>query len=360
MPFEKIQKKEINKDDNFYLHLLENFASQEYQDYLTYQKREKEHQKEFSLNQFLLNLFQEKKLFERYLHRFSDYEGKVEFIDENLISLETEENDYEFPEGYALKGGAARMILEKTLCKDSFSKVRDVDIVFVGEEEDFALSNEIAKKYSPDDLAHGYGVERLEDDYFETRDFTINEVLVLGNKILLTKQCLLDTLRQIVRVSDYEKRESYYGAPYYVNDKLMAKALRLIAEKIASHHVMEFANEEVFHYQGINHFHMALHFDRAMEQGYDVAIHFLEELKKRKQIPENIQTAKDFFFYLQKYTDFLFRNVKEEDFSSGDQDMLSFEIAYHKHFGEKAKLEEKYQFAEDFFEKTHHKHLKNF
>lgn len=61
-------------------------------------------------------------------------------------------------------------------------------------------------KYAEDDLANGHGVTTVEEDYFETRDFTINEVMVADNKIIISKDCLLDTVRGILRITDFEKK----------------------------------------------------------------------------------------------------------------------------------------------------------
>ena len=236
--------------------------------------------------------------------------------------------------------------MEKALGINGLDKPRDIDICFTGEDEDVDLSRSIAEKYCPDDLAHGYGIEKLEDNYFESRDFTLNEVLIKDNDIIMTKQCLLDTLRGVIRFSDYEKQDFYNNysedGVWCVNDKLASKALRLISER-KNHRESDFVGSEYFDHRYINEFHISLHLDRALEVGYDVAIEFIKELKKYKQIPENIFSPKECMSYLENYTDFIFKHdYVAENYSDDYVGESNFEKEYKMLFEDDWRIEEKY------------------
>ncbi len=229
----------------------------------------------------------------------------LEKVGKKLFRIPFEKKDLflgELPQGYAYRGGAARALLHRKLGTDSFASPRDVDISYVGENENVTLSHELAQKFSPDDFAHGYGVSLLDSDHFETQDFSINELLATADGMYLTTQCLLDNARGILRFSEFEKKESFRGNPYFVNPKLLAKALRFIADKD-----LRFWNNEVFEFQEIDAFHMALHLDRSLEIGYETAVKYVDELRKARQIPSEIKTPENLIAFLNEETDFIFR-----------------------------------------------------
>lgn len=236
-----------------------------------------------------------------------------EKVGRKLFKIQLDEKDLfleKLPPGYVYRGGAARAILHRKLGIDNFATPRDIDIAFGGSDENKTLSDELAKKFSPEDFRNDHKTELLEESYFEKQDFTINEILATTDGIYLTSQCLLDNARGILRLCEYEKRDSYHGAPYFVNPKLLAKALRFVADKN-----LEFWNDEIFDFQSIDCFHMALHFDRAMKSGIETAIKYIFELKERGQIPEDIETTSDMLRYLQEELDpgFYFQHVETAD-----------------------------------------------
>ena len=247
-------------------------------------------------------------------------EVALEKVGKKLFKIPLDEKDVfleKLPPGYMYRGGAARAMLHRKLGIDTFATPRDIDIAYAGSKEaDKETHYALASKFAPDDLAQGYGVEQLNEDYFEQQDFTINEILATHTAIYLTSQCLLDNARGILRLSDFEKHESYRGNPYFVNDKLLAKALRFIAERN-----LTFWNDDAFDFQGIRNFHIALHFDRAWGTGYETARHYMEELHKRNQIPKDIQTPEELRDFLhsevngdeedEENLNFIFRHAKK-------------------------------------------------
>jgi len=276
----------------------------------------------------------------RLLEIYGVKDLKIIKIGENLFEIPLKKNDIEELEyGYGFKGGKARNILEYKLGFQKIMPARDVDLVKYIENDDSEKDDVMALKYSPEDFKNGYGIERLENNYFDSRDFTINELLVAHNKIVLTKNCLLDTARGIIRFSEYEKKELFnrrgnfesvennekttYLEKYkeeksknkkrfFVNDKLMAKALRLFVNQLDRRHA-KIADEEVYSYLDINNFHIALHLDRALGQSYDVAMKYIKKLIDLGQIEANYENDPekvllDFVKMIKEEDSFIFRN----------------------------------------------------
>jgi len=267
--------------------------------------------------------------YEKVIHKWLSRYGVEAEVRKNesgqleIAVTELPESIPDLPEGYGYKGGAARAILEHSLGLPH-SQPRDLDIVFLGKEEDKDLSDQLAEQYMPDDHAHGHGVESLHDNYFETRDFTLNEVLYDGHKIICTRQCLTDLLRNIVRFTDHVKKESYYGDDFFIHPKLLAKAVRMVAH--ARDHGKERASitgeidelQELY----VDDFHLALHLDRAMEQGPGVAREYVRIMNEKGFIPSDIKTVEDCFEYLLGQTDFIFRCAPEPKIS-GEPEFVS-------------------------------------
>jgi len=286
---------------------------------------------------------------EKSLMRFlSIYEIKnlgIEKIGTNLykILIEKTENFNKLDPEYAYKGGAARAILEKELGFKNITPPRDIDLTKITDDENQEKDDEMAMKYSPEDFENGYGVEGLEEDYFESRDFTLNELIVNKNEIILTKECLLDTARGIIRFSDYEKKQLYDNhkdrcngdfesidenakptylekykeeksenkKKFFINNKLMAKALRFLVIQ-SNKRWSKIADDEIYEYLDINNFHIALHLNRALEQGHQIAIDYVKELIKFGQLdadknndPEKIMEK--FITMMQEKNSFVFR-----------------------------------------------------
>lgn len=231
-------------------------------------------------------------IFETFLARYG-VAVDLEHIGDRLFAVDVKQADIsgllpELPDGYAFIGGAARAVLGRVIGLGYGMEPRDLDIVRI--TNDSALDTEIAQRYMPDDYAHGHGVRQIREDYFDSRDLTMNEVLYYQDKLFLTKDCLLDTVRGIIRFSDFERKESWdEGKPYWINDKLLAKALRFAAELTERGLEVE-VEEDPYKFEYINDFHMALHLDRALERGYSTAQAYVDKLIEKGQLEENVNT----------------------------------------------------------------------
>jgi hypothetical protein len=133
------------------------------------------------------------------------------------------------PGGYALKGGAARSMLEEKLELPSNFPARDIDIVRLGTRWD-DLDSEISKTLMPEDFSRGKGVELVSSwrSYFTSRDLTINEIIVLDDELIVTPLGMTDTIARVLRPNNYRLGTS--ARPPLLPDGTAAKLLRLLAE----------------------------------------------------------------------------------------------------------------------------------
>jgi len=221
------------------------------------------------------------------------------------------------PDGYAYKGGAARALLLRNTLVDVSATARDLDVVRISEwNKKSELDEEVTNEFMPDDAAHGHGVEIIDDldKYFNTRDFTMNEVLATESEIYVTKQGLLDCLRRIIRVTDYE-RDAFGGQ---VGPKLLAKSVRMHVEMLDAHPSSKLILEDYeIEKSFIPPFWLALQLDRALENGAKHAQRYVSELVKRKIMPEWVMGVDDAIYYLTDQMEenpFYFRYAPESQF----------------------------------------------
>ncbi len=275
---------------------------------------EREHRRQHEHEGKIRQLPRNKAVYERWIRRFCDVEINLIELADGLFCAEVGfKSDFvpnDLPSDYGLIGGTARAILRDMLDLPT-QPPRDVDIVFCAERE---LTTEeykrVSQQFMPDDFAYGHGVQVFQDDYFATRDFTWNEILYLEGQCIFTDRCLLDTVRNIVRFSDYMKQESYHGDDFFVSPKLMAKAIRFVSEaKAQGIESMRLAEEiEDLQYAYIDFFHMSLHLDRAMTHSEEAAYQYTEEMVSRGLLPETIRTPNEAYQFLLGQTDFVFRS----------------------------------------------------
>ena len=122
------------------------------------------------------------------------------------ITVKDHFSERRLPQGYGYKGGTARALLLRTIGMDPSYIPRDIDVMsFNSTNPD--VDRQVAEEFMSDDLEmskSGNVIEPYDDDYFETRDVTINKLYATDEKIIVTKQCLLDTVRHIIRPTQYE------------------------------------------------------------------------------------------------------------------------------------------------------------
>ena len=186
----------------------------------------------------------------------------------------------ELPVGYGFKGGSARSLLREILGLKVIPP-RDIDVIRLSAEEPYeGADTEIAQKYMAQDFEFGDGVEFVDStiNYFNTRDFTINEVYTSESQIFATEQCIRDTIRNIIRTTEYERR--VYSKIGEIGSKMKAKMLRLHAEQMYSIGVSSIPENDRNEIEKsfINPFWLAVQLDRAFERSHEVAEQFTQLL----------------------------------------------------------------------------------
>ncbi len=205
------------------------------------------------------------------------------------VSSETQDRilSLELPPGYGLVGGAARDVAIEALTGERLPP-RDIDVVAFSELNP-DLSHErldsISQRLMPDDYSFGHGVrvEKLAE-YFQTRDFTLNEVVVIDGEVLVSAAAVDDLKNRIIRPTSFvHDPESGRELDY----KLAIKAVLLecvMTRELGSAKIEGFYPAD-YPYRALDAdvrpeqpFFVALGYQKALEQGEDVAHDFLDRL----------------------------------------------------------------------------------
>lgn len=242
----------------------------------------------------------------------------------------------ELPRGYYFIGGAARAVAQRVLFGESAS-IRDIDIVAITDDNpDMLLADELSQRHMHDDYAYGHGIGvDSKENYFASRDLTLNEVLVgADGRLLLTKQAEQDLDHKLIRLTAHE-HDAYGG----VGPKMAMKMLLL--EQVLQHYYQEgsIAPEYADEIHDVPPFYIALGLNKAMQYGSEIAKSFVGKLDEMG-IFERYDLSRDPYELgvdLTEMTDFVFRNfASAELIQRGDtinplNDLLDDYAHYHEY-----------------------------
>lgn len=183
----------------------------------------------------------------------------------------------ELPEGVAIMGGSARAIAHRVVCGED-ARVRDIDLVALDGLYDLEVVDlhGLSREYMPDDYTYGHGIDVVTlDSYFATRDLTINEVIVAGDKLLISHQGRDDLRNKIVRPTEYESEGWEYG----IGPKLAVKAQLMAAlfEQMYGKGKCRGFDERAALDSAIG-FYLALGLSKALQYGRQVTQGFLRRM----------------------------------------------------------------------------------
>lgn len=225
---------------------------------------------------------------------------KFESFVDNILSIKLPKIDLlpPIPPQYGFKGGAARLALGLALNYNfSFRRPRDIDIVRFGDKKTSNVDKELEKAFMNEDAKYGHGIEILEsiEKYFETRDITINEILIINDSIYFTIACLTDLYNKVLRPTNHVLDNFYQPDP-----KITMKILRLKA--LASISGEDFTITCERYNPKVSNFHIALHLDRALGQNSRVATEYIYECVKYEYLPKFLlgKSIGDVIVYLSK------------------------------------------------------------
>ena len=190
----------------------------------------------------------------------------------------------EIPHGYGVKGGAAREELVVAFGLRERREPRDIDLVRRGHHR-LPADEEVARKIMAKDFQLGARVEliRALGGYLNSRDLTINEVVLIDEILYSSLLGVLDTLGQTIRPSRYRggtlhRRPSLHG-------QSLLKMIRLYAEGACNGEnwsIIGIPEEVTF-----REFDLAVHLNKAFQSGVDVADRFLHTCELLSLLPAN-------------------------------------------------------------------------
>ena len=193
-------------------------------------------------------------------------------LTEEHLTFPLNTNPLSIPEGYGVKGGAARESLIEALRLRAPRQPRDIDLVRRGQHRSPA-DDRVARQLMGRDFELGARVELIRnlEGYLSSRDLTINEVVAIGSTVSTSILCVLDTVGQVIRPSRY-RGGTLHRKPSLHGQSLL-KMARLYAEGASSGEnwsITGIPEEVVF-----SEFDLAVHLNKAFQRGRVVADSFL-------------------------------------------------------------------------------------
>lgn len=270
---------------------------------------------------------------ENYENEYDDEDERIEFRDSykriNQVPLTPEIYErfpflHELPQGVAVMGGVARSITRQFLTGD-IEPIRDIDLVRIDDREgDQSVSPEeldrLSQKFMPEDYAFGHGIQSESfEHYFRTRDFTVNESLVLNNQLYFTESARNDFLENIIRPT-YKELPNYQDE---LSSRLFLKALMMqsvIAEFTDSIPTLE----DINYVDRIRTFDIALMLNKCISRGAEVAQSFTANLVDWDVISEDflgrpLAAARDLRQYLYNFNYYPSAYKPNQDSSSNEK-----------------------------------------
>lgn len=194
----------------------------------------------------------------------------------------------ELPERIAIIGGMARSIARELVTgenKNHREPVRDIDLVNIIDNDGScyvspAVRDQLSAEYMPDIFEQN---QRMSNDtlehYFDSRDFTVNQVMIMNGQLILSNAAKNDFQENIIRPSHFEKprESSWLKSNVAVKALFMKAATEDFSESVPTLEDVSFGR--------IVPSDVAFNMNRAMERGIETAHAFTRELVEWGIIP---------------------------------------------------------------------------
>ncbi len=181
----------------------------------------------------------------------------------------------DLPDGYGYSGGVARAVALKMMGLEPH-EIRDLDIVAVEDHApNLAIAEQIERELMHDDVQHGWGIPSTTiEAYMQTRDFTMNELLVVDGVLYATPTAVSDLYDGVIRPTDFELNMYPQTG---VGGKLAAKSLLM---QVVFEDTLGRSRVEGVDFQNlyIRNFYIALALNKAAQYGEDVAEKYVAKL----------------------------------------------------------------------------------
>jgi len=233
----------------------------------------------------------------------------------------------ELPHGVAVMGGVARSIAREIITGER-EPIRDIDLVNILDENDRSevdgdTLDALSQKFMPDDYAFGHGINHdTLDNYFRTRDFTINQSLIMDKKLIVSNLAYDDFQENIIRPTRYEHHDVYepMSSRLFLKALMMRSVLLQISDSVP-------LLEDIEMPDFIKGFDVALFLNKAMSRGAETACTFTRDLADWGVVTEEfrnrpIALARDllediYSFEFRASTDERFDDIQECDDMDG-------------------------------------------
>ena len=144
-----------------------------------------------------------KKKFEKERIEIISQEVPQEIKDLNPIYSQIDK----MPKGCAVIGGAARSLAFMMINPKNreLIPVRDVDVAYFEDDISQEEADVYAEYFSPDDFLHNHGVQEISniEEYMNTRDFTMNQVIYKDGKLIASRAVMYDIYIDDFYCSEY-------------------------------------------------------------------------------------------------------------------------------------------------------------
>lgn len=217
------------------------------------------------------------------------------------------------PQGCAVIGGAARSLAFSMINKNLKEPIpiRDVDVAFFSDEISQDEADNYARYFSPDDFSHGHGAQEIFDieEYMESRDLTMNQVLYKDGRLFASRRAIKDIYNGVI--NPCEDRYDEWGFNNYPEEINTRTSLKMILQETVLSEYAEnirinnfdkdghprFSNSRFFinNYENYNGFQLALAIQKSFEYGEDIPQKFLRNLAE-SSLFENSDNLKSFIY----------------------------------------------------------------
>lgn len=207
-------------------------------------------------------------------------ENRNSYVEQNIVSCKVPDrvleefglHNIDLPQGYYIVGGAARSVAFAILHPNDYPPpIRDLDIGYILDQDpDTSLCDEISAKYMQDDYNFGHGAQATVsiESYMNARDFTMNQVILRGNRLTMTKRAVDDIGRGIIRFAEYQDKWQPQDSKdnKFVKDKLSIKS-ELLRAVLDNEGYRVTVDPESRPRRSHDYFHLALFLQKAFEYG---------------------------------------------------------------------------------------------
>ena len=195
------------------------------------------------------------------------------------------------PKGCAVIGGAARSLAFMMINPKNRELIpaRDVDVAYFEDEISQEEADAYAEYFSPDDFSHDHGAQEISniEEYMNTRDFTMNQVIYKDGRLIASRAAIRDIYKGIINPCDDRYGEDdwgYWDENNYISTRLALKAVlqqTVLKEYIDDIKINDKIRNDQFYiddFSPYNGFELALAIQKSFDWGDDFPEKFLWNL----------------------------------------------------------------------------------